>query len=110
MHRVDAVRNSPGVRRELTEGIGSLLGWHKGVCLKKTETRRKIIGGSQKACRDLGIGPGLDDVVGPRRKFARRFTEGIGKLARNTSGDHRKKTGKLTARMPKAAGLAGVRF
>ncbi|RRT48058.1 hypothetical protein B296_00025143 [Ensete ventricosum] len=32
----------------------------------------------------LGIGPGLDDVVGPRRKFARRFTEGIGKLARNT--------------------------
>ncbi|RWW23166.1 hypothetical protein GW17_00012602 [Ensete ventricosum] len=41
----------------------------------------------------LGIGPGLDDAVGPRREFARRFTKGIGKLAGSTPGDHRKKIG-----------------
>ncbi|RZS28580.1 hypothetical protein BHM03_00062194, partial [Ensete ventricosum] len=28
--------------------------------------------------------------VGSRRKFARRFAEGIGKLAGNTKGDRRK--------------------
>ncbi|RRT48635.1 hypothetical protein B296_00013817 [Ensete ventricosum] len=48
------IGNSPGVRRELTEGIGSLPGWRKGVRMKKIETRQKIIGGSQKACRELG--------------------------------------------------------
>ncbi|RRT39768.1 hypothetical protein B296_00018332 [Ensete ventricosum] len=35
------------------------------------------------------------------------FVEGIEKLARNTSGDHRKKTIRLTARMLEATGLAG---
>ncbi|RWV95844.1 hypothetical protein GW17_00041491 [Ensete ventricosum] len=63
-----------GVHRELVEGIKSLSGWHKGVRQKKTETRRKIIGGSQKAYRE-------------------RFAKGIGKLAGSTPGDHRKKTG-----------------
>ncbi|RZR88558.1 hypothetical protein BHM03_00016177, partial [Ensete ventricosum] len=38
----------------------------------------------------LGIEPSLDDAVGSRRKFARRFTEGIEKLAGNTKGDCRK--------------------
>ncbi|RZS27889.1 hypothetical protein BHM03_00061422 [Ensete ventricosum] len=32
----------------------------------------------------LGIGLGLDDVVGPRREFARRFAKRIGKLTRST--------------------------
>ncbi|RRT68888.1 hypothetical protein B296_00032601 [Ensete ventricosum] len=41
----------------------------------------------------LGIGLGLDDTLGPHREFARRFTEGIRKLAGSTPGDHRKKTG-----------------
>ncbi|RWW54011.1 hypothetical protein BHE74_00039435 [Ensete ventricosum] len=41
----------------------------------------------------LGIGLGLDDVVGHRREFARRFTEGIRKLAGSTLGDYRKKIG-----------------
>ncbi|RWW88898.1 hypothetical protein BHE74_00002207 [Ensete ventricosum] len=82
MHQVDAVGNSLGVRRELAEGIGSLLGWRKGVRQKKTETHRKIVEGSREACFDLGIGPGLDDAVGPHREFARRFAEGIGKLSR----------------------------
>ncbi|RWW44881.1 hypothetical protein BHE74_00049327, partial [Ensete ventricosum] len=46
-------RNSPGVHRELAEGIGSLPGWHNGVRWKKIETRRKIVGGSRMACREL---------------------------------------------------------
>ncbi|RZS10817.1 hypothetical protein BHM03_00042127 [Ensete ventricosum] len=49
------------------------------------------------------------DVVGPRREFTRRFAEGIRKLARNTLGDHRKKTRRLAARLPEVARLAGVR-
>ncbi|RRT32946.1 hypothetical protein B296_00050600 [Ensete ventricosum] len=91
MHRIDAIGNSPGVRRELAEVIGNLLGWRKGVRQKKTETHRKIIGSSQKAYRDS-----LGDL-----------SNGIGKLARNMSGDHRKKTRRLTARMSEAAGLVG---
>ncbi|RWW58116.1 hypothetical protein BHE74_00035053 [Ensete ventricosum] len=38
----------------------------------------------------------LDDAEGAHREFARRFTKGIGKLARNTSGDHRRKIVRLT--------------
>ncbi|RWW73976.1 hypothetical protein BHE74_00018106, partial [Ensete ventricosum] len=49
----DAVGNLPGVHRELAKSIGSLLGWCKGVRRKKTETRRKIIEGSRKACQEL---------------------------------------------------------
>ncbi|RWV79407.1 hypothetical protein GW17_00059463 [Ensete ventricosum] len=95
------VGNSPGVLRELAKGIRSLLGWHKGVCQKKTETHRKIIRGNRKACRERcsGISP----------KFTRRFVEGIGKLAGNMPGDYRNKTGRLTTRMPEAVGLARVR-
>ncbi|RRT33434.1 hypothetical protein B296_00058327 [Ensete ventricosum] len=88
MHRVNAVGNSPGVGRELAEGIGSLLGWRKGVRQKKTETRRKIIKGSRKACRE--------------------FAKGIGKLAGNTPGDRRKKTERLAVRMSETAGLTEV--
>ncbi|RRT61009.1 hypothetical protein B296_00035021 [Ensete ventricosum] len=43
----------------------------------------------------LGIGLGLDDAVGPRREFTRRFAKGIRKLAGSTPGDHWKKTGDL---------------
>ncbi|RZR71835.1 hypothetical protein BHM03_00007749 [Ensete ventricosum] len=86
--------------RELTEGIGSLLGWRKGVHQKKIETRRKIVKGSRKACQER--------CNGIKSKFARRFAEGIGKLTGNTSGDHRKKTKRFTVRKPEATGLAGV--
>ncbi|RWV88981.1 hypothetical protein GW17_00048895 [Ensete ventricosum] len=89
MHRVDAVGSSPGVHRELTEGIGSLPGWRKGVHQKKIEIRRKIVEGSRNDCRE-------------------RSVEGIGKLVGNTSGDRQKKTGRLVARISEAAGLAGI--
>ncbi|RRT60380.1 hypothetical protein B296_00016082 [Ensete ventricosum] len=84
MHRVDAIGNLPGIRRELAEGIGSLPGWRKGVSQKKIETCRKIIGGSRKACRER--------CSGISSEFARRFAEGIGKLVGSTPGDRRKKT------------------
>ncbi|RRT81496.1 hypothetical protein B296_00003308 [Ensete ventricosum] len=45
----DKVGNSPGVRWELAEDIGSLSGWRKGVRREKTEIRFKIIEGSRKA-------------------------------------------------------------
>ncbi|RWV81804.1 hypothetical protein GW17_00056747 [Ensete ventricosum] len=56
---------------EVHRGIRSLVGWRKGVRQKKTETHRKIVGGSRKACLE-------------------RFIEGIGKLAGNAKGDHQK--------------------
>ncbi|RZS22400.1 hypothetical protein BHM03_00055170, partial [Ensete ventricosum] len=47
------------------------------------------------------------DALGPHREFARRFAEGIGKLAGNTPGDRRKKTIRLTVRLSEAVRLAG---
>ncbi|RWW01926.1 hypothetical protein GW17_00035011, partial [Ensete ventricosum] len=55
----------------------------------------------------LSIWPGFGQCSGISSKFARRITEGIGKLTENTSGDRRKKIERLIARMPKVAGLAG---
>ncbi|RRT52950.1 hypothetical protein B296_00005743 [Ensete ventricosum] len=57
----------------------------------------------------LGIGPSSDDAMGFRREFARRFSEGIKKLAGNTPGDHPEKIGRLAASMPETTGLAEVR-
>ncbi|RWW78648.1 hypothetical protein BHE74_00013120 [Ensete ventricosum] len=54
----------------------------------------------------IRLGFGRCSEISP--KFTRRFTEGIGKLARNTLGDCRKKTERLTARIPEATGLAGL--
>ncbi|RZS21464.1 hypothetical protein BHM03_00054110 [Ensete ventricosum] len=70
----------PRRRKRAQEIIVGLLGWHKGDRQKKIETRRKIVGGSRKACQELG-----------------RFTEEIGKLARNMLGDRWRKTVRLTA-------------
>ncbi|RRT55346.1 hypothetical protein B296_00022974 [Ensete ventricosum] len=57
----------------------------------------------------LSIEPGSDGAMGSRREFARRFAEGIGKLVGNTSGDRRKKTRRLVARMSEAVELAGLK-
>ncbi|RRT66555.1 hypothetical protein B296_00014584 [Ensete ventricosum] len=38
----------------------------------------------------LSIEPSSDNAMRSRRKFTRRFTKGIGKLAVNVKGDHRK--------------------
>ncbi|RWV85779.1 hypothetical protein GW17_00052405, partial [Ensete ventricosum] len=77
MHRVDAVGNLPGVRRELAEGIGSLLGWRKGIHQKKIETRWKIVEGSRKAYRDLlgDSSKGSGSSLGTSRKITGRRPE-----------------------------------
>ncbi|RRT47861.1 hypothetical protein B296_00048316 [Ensete ventricosum] len=65
----DAVGNSLGVHWELIEGIGSLLGWCKGVRRKKTENCQKIIEGSRKTCQLLGrshMDPGSCLSIEPR--------------------------------------------
>ncbi|RWW55272.1 hypothetical protein BHE74_00038102 [Ensete ventricosum] len=49
----NAVGNSLRVCWELAEGIGSLPELRKRVRQKKTETRRKIVGGSRNACQKL---------------------------------------------------------
>ncbi|RWW01398.1 hypothetical protein GW17_00035560 [Ensete ventricosum] len=56
----------------------------------------------------LSIESGFERCSGISSKFARRFAEGIGKLVGNTSGDRRKKTGRLIARIPKATELVGA--
>ncbi|RZS21088.1 hypothetical protein BHM03_00053676 [Ensete ventricosum] len=78
MHRIDAVGNSLGVCRELAEGIGSLLGWHKGVRQKKPRVigrlsgvAEKLIGSSDDAVRShrssLGDSPkGSGSSLGTR--------------------------------------------
>ncbi|RWV79409.1 hypothetical protein GW17_00059464 [Ensete ventricosum] len=55
----------------------------------------------------LGIDLVLDNAVGPRREFVKRFTKEIGKRAGNMPGDRQKKTGRLTVRMSDDARLAG---
>ncbi|RRT37917.1 hypothetical protein B296_00022410 [Ensete ventricosum] len=56
----------------------------------------------------LSIGSGFGRCHGISPEFARRFPEGIGKLAGNMSGDCRKKTIGLAARMPEDAELVGI--
>ncbi|RWW04840.1 hypothetical protein GW17_00031913 [Ensete ventricosum] len=56
----------------------------------------------------LSNGPGFGRCSGFSPEFARRFVEGIGKLAGNMLEDYRKKTIGLTARMREAARLMGV--
>ncbi|RRT73416.1 hypothetical protein B296_00001229 [Ensete ventricosum] len=112
-----------GTRQEC---IRSLPGWRKGVRQKKTETRRKIIGGSRKACWEsnhdgvsyisdmnpgssLGIGPRIRRCGGSSSGVCLDFAEGIGKIARNTLGDRRRKTVRLAAGEVEGCRFAGVR-
>ncbi|RRT66995.1 hypothetical protein B296_00032520 [Ensete ventricosum] len=106
MHRVGAFGNSPRVCRKLAKGIESLLGWRKGVRQTKTETHRKIIGDSRKACRESGC---LNDAMGSSQKFARRFTEGIEKLTGNEKGDRRKKDRRTCHKIVGECGKSGRR-
>ncbi|RZS13901.1 hypothetical protein BHM03_00045536 [Ensete ventricosum] len=56
----------------------------------------------------LSIGPRFGRYSGISPEFARRFTEGIGKLAGNMSGDYQKKIIGLIARIPEVIELARV--
>ncbi|RWW42443.1 hypothetical protein BHE74_00052012 [Ensete ventricosum] len=97
MHRIDAVGNSPGVYRELIVGIRSFLGRLSGVAEKLA--RRLTMTGAMELQPDDGprsslrIESGFGRCNGISPKFGRRFAKGIRKLAGNTLGDYRKKTG-----------------
>ncbi|RWV80055.1 hypothetical protein GW17_00058726 [Ensete ventricosum] len=100
----DAVGNPPGVRRGLTEGTGAC---QDGV-REFTERRPRLVGRLSGVAERLARSwEGSDDAVGPRWEFARRFFEGIGKLAGNTPGDCQKKIERIDTRMSEATGLAG---
>ncbi|RWV88367.1 hypothetical protein GW17_00049551 [Ensete ventricosum] len=125
--QVNTVGNSPGVHRELTEGIGSLPGWRKGVRQKKTETHQKIIEVVEKLAwrltmigamelqpndeprSSLSIGPGFKRCSGISSEFARRFVRRDREARWEHVGIYRKKTIGLTARMPEAAKLVGLK-
>ncbi|RWW53212.1 hypothetical protein BHE74_00040317 [Ensete ventricosum] len=79
MHWADVVGNSLGVRQELAEGIGNLLGWRKGIRQEKIETHRKIVGGSRKAGRDsLGDSPkGSGTSLGAHREITGRRSDDL---------------------------------
>ncbi|RZS06377.1 hypothetical protein BHM03_00037013, partial [Ensete ventricosum] len=86
-------------------------------------TRQKIVGGSRKACRsltttvkksyrpdvdlgsNLGIGPRFGRCGGSSPGVRQDFVKGIGKIARNTSGDRRRITVRLTIGNAEVAGL-----
>ncbi|RZR74150.1 hypothetical protein BHM03_00032668 [Ensete ventricosum] len=55
----------------------------------------------------LSIRPRFGRCSGISSKFAKRFAEGIKKLAGNMPGDHQKKTARLVVRMLEAAGFTG---
>ncbi|RZR89928.1 hypothetical protein BHM03_00017737 [Ensete ventricosum] len=57
----------------------------KEFAKRRQRLTRRLSGVAEKL-----VGSRDDDAVGSRRKFARRFAEGIGKLAGNAKGDHRK--------------------
>ncbi|RWV93264.1 hypothetical protein GW17_00044296 [Ensete ventricosum] len=127
MHRVDAVGNLLGVRRKLVEGIGSLIGWRKEFAKRRSRLVGRLSGVTEKLTgrltmigamelqpddglrSSLSIGPRFGRYSGISPEFARRFTEGIGKLAGNMSGDYRKKIIGLIARIPEVIELARVR-
>ncbi|RZS21766.1 hypothetical protein BHM03_00054448, partial [Ensete ventricosum] len=97
MHWAEVQTVRLGTRQECVKSLLRV----SGACLDRAREfarRRLRLAGrlSGVAERLAGSWGGLDDVVGAHRKFARRFTEGIGKLARNTSGDRRRKTVRLT--------------
>ncbi|RWW46720.1 hypothetical protein BHE74_00047334, partial [Ensete ventricosum] len=81
-----------------------------GACQDGT---REFVGRRPRLARRLlGVAERLaesweDDAVGPHREFTRRFAKGIMKLAGNTMGDRRKKTGRFTVRISEAAELTG---
>ncbi|RZR76191.1 hypothetical protein BHM03_00000820 [Ensete ventricosum] len=92
--RQECVLSSP-------RGIGSLPRWRKGVRQKKTETHRKITGGSRKACREHWAKDWTmwRDLTG----------SSLGDSPRNTSGDCQRKTVRLIAVESGSCRIMGVR-
>ncbi|RWV94574.1 hypothetical protein GW17_00042876 [Ensete ventricosum] len=95
------------------ECIGSsprVLGVYQDGVREFARRRPRLIGRLSGVAEKLARSwEGLDDAEGAHREFARRFTERIGKLTRNTSGDRQRKTMRLTVVEPGAYRIVGVR-
>ncbi|RRT41125.1 hypothetical protein B296_00030178 [Ensete ventricosum] len=89
----ELARSASGARREYRE----LAGWCKGVRWKNTETRRKIIEGSRKACREFNHDKEkvLQIRHGPKIKLRHLAKDWMmqWELARSSLGDSSKGSG-----------------
>ncbi|RWV79114.1 hypothetical protein GW17_00059805, partial [Ensete ventricosum] len=76
-----------GTRQEYVESSSRVSGACQDGTREFARKRPRLVG------RLSGVAEKLNgnDAVGSRRKFTRRFAEGIEKLAGNTKGDHREK-------------------
>ncbi|RWW08765.1 hypothetical protein GW17_00027779 [Ensete ventricosum] len=86
MHRVDAVGNSPGVCRRLAGRLSRVAEKLVGNLTMTGSVELQPDNGPRSS---LSIESGFERCGGFRWEFARRFVEGIGKLAGNTPGDYR---------------------
>ncbi|RWV79995.1 hypothetical protein GW17_00058790 [Ensete ventricosum] len=97
--RQECVRSSPRVSRACQDGarefakrrprlVGRLLGVAEKLARSLTMARSMELQPDNGPRSSLSIGLGFEQCGGFRREFARRFAEGIEKLAGNTLGDH----------------------
>ncbi|RRT54011.1 hypothetical protein B296_00015752 [Ensete ventricosum] len=93
--RLECVGSSPMVSRACLDGTREFARRRPRLIESLSMIAQKLIGSWEDdgPRSSLGIEPISNDVVGSHWEFARRFTEGIGKLAGNTLGDRQKKTG-----------------
>ncbi|RWW03806.1 hypothetical protein BHE74_00027896 [Ensete ventricosum] len=78
--------------------VALFLSWRTRLCIFRSQRihdftlalfATMLLMNGSNSLYSLGIEPSLDDAMRSHRKFARRFAEGIEKLAGNTKGDHR---------------------
>ncbi|RRT45085.1 hypothetical protein B296_00054572, partial [Ensete ventricosum] len=112
---LECVKSSPRVSGACQDGTRVFVG-RRSRLVRRLSGVVERLAGSWEAMElqpddgprsSLSIGPEFRQCSGISPKFARRFDEGIGKLARNTPGDYRKKTIGLAARMSKAVKFTG---
>ncbi|RWV99846.1 hypothetical protein GW17_00037230 [Ensete ventricosum] len=78
-----------GTPQECVESSSRVSGACQDGAREFARTRLRLTGRLSGIAEKLtgSIGPGSDNAVGSRRKFARRFVEGIKKLTGNAKGD-----------------------
>ncbi|RWV82446.1 hypothetical protein GW17_00056055 [Ensete ventricosum] len=84
--RQECVGSSPRVSGVFQDGAREFAKRRPKITERLSRVAEKLAGNDEPRY-SLGIRPSSDDAVGSRRKFARRFAEGIGKLAGNAKGD-----------------------
>ncbi|RWV90229.1 hypothetical protein BHE74_00032704 [Ensete ventricosum] len=86
----DGAREFAGRRSRLAERLSGVFEKLAGRLTMTGAMELQLDDGPRSS---LSIEPGFRRCSGISSKFARRFVEGIGKLAGNTPGDRRKKIG-----------------